>query len=360
MKDDGVTYREAGVDIEAADALVERIGASARSTHDPGVIGGIGGFAALYGLRQGLPGFVEMRDPLLVSGTDGVGTKLKVAFAAGRHGSIGIDLVAMCVNDVVTCGAMPLFFLDYFGTGALEGDVAAEVIEGIAEGCRRAGCALVGGETAELPGLYARGEYDLAGFAVGIVDRPRMLTGESVATQDVLVGVSSSGLHSNGYSLARKVFLQGDPDLDQHDEALGGSLADVLLEPTIIYAELAGAWMERARPKACAHITGGGLQGNIPRVLPSSVVAVLEPGTWPLPSVFAEIARRGPVRPAEMFKTFNMGLGWVGVFAPEDAATAIEVAQGLGLSAHRIGRIESGQEDVRLDPEAHFRAWGLG
>jgi phosphoribosylformylglycinamidine cyclo-ligase len=340
--DDEVTYRDAGVDIDRADAWVDRIGEMARRTHGPGVLGGLGGFAAVFSLRDGVPDFASMRDPLLVSGTDGVGTKLKVAFAAGRHRTVGIDLVAMCVNDLLTTGATPLFFLDYYGTGRLEPEVATEVVAGIAEGCRRAQCALTGGETAELPGMYAAGEYDLAGFAVGIVDRPELLDGSNCRAGDVLIGVESSGLHSNGYSLARRILVgAGDVDWEATDADLGGSLADVLLEPTLIYTALARG-LRSAGAKCHAHITGGGLPGNVPRVLPAGLGARVDWGSWSMPTVFETLARRGPVAWPEMARTFNLGVGWVSVVEPAAAAAALRAAEAVGRRAWTIGALEAG------------------
>jgi len=312
-----ITYKDAGVDIDAGNSLVDRIKPLAKATMRPEVVGGIGGFAGLCGLPA------RYREPLLVSGTDGVGTKLKTAFATGRHGTIGIDLVAMCVNDVLVTGAEPLFFLDYYATGKLSVDVAAEVIAGIAEGCRQAGCTLLGGETAELPGLYHAGDYDLAGFSVGVVERSELRPRTDLAAGDVVIGLPSSGLHSNGHSLARKVLLDvlGLP-FDARPDALGGaSVADVLLEPTIIYAPafraLGGlAW------KAAAHITGGGLIENPPRIFRDDALAVeLDPATWEVPAVIRMIGAAG-VEEMELRRTFNGGLGMLIVVAAGDAAAA--------------------------------------
>ncbi|MEM1025584.1 MAG: phosphoribosylformylglycinamidine cyclo-ligase [Myxococcota bacterium] len=346
MADEGVSYKDAGVDIEKADEFVDRIRALP-GTRGPGLLGGLGGFAALFSLREGVPGFADMEDPVLVSGTDGVGTKLKVAFAAERHDTIGQDLVAMCVNDLVTTGARPLFFLDYFGTGALEPSVAAEVVRGIGRACEAAGCLLVGGETAELPGMYAAGEYDLAGFAVGIVDRARMVSGSEVVAGDLIVGLSSSGLHSNGYSLARRV-LPLDAEIETRP------VADVLLEPTLLYVK-ASELLTALSAKAHAHITGGGIPGNLPRVLPKGVRARIDLDSWPMPAVFRAIAERGPVAGIELFKTFNMGLGWLSVVAPADAAEALRVLREAGYAAQVVGAIEAAdapelEADVRFEP----------
>jgi phosphoribosylformylglycinamidine cyclo-ligase len=315
-----ITYKQAGVDIDAGNALVERIKPLARATTRPEVLGGIGGFAALCSLPS------RYREPILVSGTDGVGTKLKTAFAVGRHDTIGVDLVAMCVNDVLVTGAEPLFFLDYFATGKLDVDTGAAVIGGIAEGCRQAGCALVGGETAELPGLYHGSDYDLAGFCVGVVEKSEIRPRRDLVAGDVVIGLPSSGLHSNGHSLARKVVLEVLAlPFDSRPELLdGATVAEVLLAPTVIYApafrrmgEAQIAW------KAAAHITGGGLVENPPRFFADDALAVeLDPSTWAVPPVMQLIASAG-VDAMEMRRTFNMGLGMVIVVAPGDADRAL-------------------------------------
>ena len=316
-----LTYKDAGVDIDAGEALVDRIKPLAKATTRPEVVAGIGGFAALCSI----PG--KYKEPILVSGTDGVGTKLKSAFATGRHRPIGIDLVAMCVNDVLVTGAEPLFFLDYFATGALRVDTAAEVIAGIADGCTQAGCALVGGETAELPGLYHHGHYDLAGFCVGVVEksaiRPRP---DRLAAGDVVLGLPSAGLHSNGHSLARKVILEvlGLPWDARPPELGGASVADVLLQPTIIYASgFAALAANGVGWKAAAHITGGGLVENPPRIFgdAAALAVELDPATWDVPGVFHLIETAG-VAPLEMRRTFNMGLGMLVVVSPDDAKAA--------------------------------------
>jgi len=342
-----ITYKDAGVDIDAGNALVDRIKPLARSTQRPEVLGGIGGFAALCRIPAGY------EEPILVSGTDGVGTKLKTALAAGRHDTIGIDLVAMCVNDVLVTGAEPLFFLDYFATGALDVDTAASVIAGIAEGCRQAGCALVGGETAELPGLYHGRDYDLAGFCVGVVERARIRPGRDLAAGDVVIGLPSSGLHSNGHSLARKVVLEvlGLP-LDARPPELGGaSVADELLRPTIIYAGAFRALRDAGVPwKAAAHITGGGLVENPPRIFPpedASLAVELDPRTWEVPPIMQLIARAG-VAEAELARTFNLGLGMVIIVPPEAADGAVVLLADAG--ARVVGRLvpRAGGEPSRL------------
>jgi phosphoribosylformylglycinamidine cyclo-ligase len=310
-----MTYRGAGVDIDAGEALVERIRPLARATARAGVIGGIGGFAALFDPRAA--GFA---DPVLVASTDGVGTKLKLAIETGEHATIGIDLVAMCVNDVVVHGAEPLFFLDYFATGRLEVEQAAAVLAGIAAGCREAGCALIGGETAELPGLYGVGDYDLAGFAVGAAERGRLLP-QGVAPGDALLGFPSTGVHANGFSLVRRIVAQAALAWsDPAPFAPRATLGAALLAPTRLYVAPILALHRAGLLKAAAHITGGGLPGNVPRVLPEGVDAVIDPRRWPLPPVFAWLARAGMVRGSEMLRVFNCGIGMVAVV--EDAAAA--------------------------------------
>jgi phosphoribosylformylglycinamidine cyclo-ligase len=315
-----LSYKDAGVDIDAGARLVERIKPLAKSTARPEVLGDLGGFAGLCALPS------RYRQPILVSGTDGVGTKLKSALATGRHDTVGIDLVAMCVNDIAVTGAEPLFFLDYYGTGTLEVDVAAEVMAGIAEGCRQAGCALIGGETAELPGLYARGDYDLAGFCVGVVERDDIRDGTDLAAGDLLIGLPSVGLHSNGHSLARKVLLETFAHGwgDTPDALEGDSVAEVLLRPTVIYVPALRALGEAGvRFKAAAHITGGGLIENPPRMLRDPALALrFDPSTWQVPAVFGYLASAGIER-VEMFRTFNMGLGMVVACAAADADRAV-------------------------------------
>jgi phosphoribosylformylglycinamidine cyclo-ligase len=340
-----ITYKDAGVDIDAGESLVERIKPLARSTMRPEVLAGIGGFAALCRIPSGYT------DPVLVSGTDGVGTKLKTALAAGRHDTIGIDLVAMCVNDVLVTGAEPVFFLDYFATGALDVETAAQVIAGIAEGCRQAGCALVGGETAELPGLYHGRDYDLAGFCVGVVERAGIRPRRDLAAGDAVIGLPSAGLHSNGHSLARKVVLDVLAlPLDARPPELGGaSVADELLRPTIIYADAFTRLRAAGVPwKAAAHITGGGLVENPPRIFADDALAVeLDPDTWGLPPIMRMIARAG-VEPGEMLRTFNMGLGMV-IVVPADAAAAATAAL-AGARARVVGAIvpRAGGEPSRM------------
>jgi phosphoribosylformylglycinamidine cyclo-ligase len=339
----GLTYRTAGVDIAAADALVEVIKPFARATHRPGVMGGLGGFGALFDLKAA--GFV---DPVLVASTDGVGTKLKIAIETGIHNTVGIDLVAMCVNDVVVQGAEPLFFLDYFATGKLEPRQAREVIAGIASGCNEAGCALVGGETAEMPGLYRDGDYDLAGFAVGAAERGRLLP-SGVAPGDAILGLASSGVHSNAFSLVRRVVELSGLGWDAAAPfAPDMSLGQALMVPTRIYVSALLALHRAGLLKAAAHITGGGLPGNLPRVLPENTAAVLEP-YWSVPPVFGWLARTGSIAPDEMLRVFNCGIGMVLVVADADAATGL--LRDRGESVARIGHIAtaSGPPEVRID-----------
>ncbi len=338
-----VTYRHAGVDIEAGDELVERIKPLARATRIAEVLADVGGFAGLCRVPEGVD------EPVLVSGTDGVGTKLKVAFATGVHDTIGIDLVAMSVNDVVTTGARPLFFLDYFATSKLDVAVAEKVITGIARGCEESGCALLGGETAELPGMYAPGEYDLAGFCVGVVARSRLVDGSRVAEGDHVLGLASSGLHSNGYSLARRVL--GDASEERPEELGGATVAEALLRPTRLYARIVRTLCARSDVdvRAMSHVTGGGLPGNLPRVLPEGLGVRLG-APWQRPPVFDLIARRGPVEEPEMRATFNLGVGFVFVVAASTATGAARALHDAGETPIDLGRV------VRVDKEAPFEA----
>ncbi len=342
-----LTYRDAGVDIEAGDALVEVIKPLARSTDRAGTMGGLGGFGALFDLKAA--GF---RDPVLVSSTDGVGTKLKLAIDSGIHGFVGQDLVAMCVNDLVVQGAEPLFFLDYFATGKLEVAQAAAVVGGIAEGCRIAGCALVGGETAEMPGLYKGGDYDLAGFTVGAAERDALLPRADIGPGDVLLGLASSGVHSNGFSLVRRILEGTNLTLDAPAPFAGGqNVAEALLVPTRIYVKPVLALHKAGLLKAAAHITGGGLPGNLPRVLPTGVVAALDARAWSLPPVFGWLARTGNVAAEEMLRVFNCGLGMVLVVGEAEAEAAKAQLEAAGETVFRIGALEAGEgaAAVRVD-----------
>jgi phosphoribosylformylglycinamidine cyclo-ligase len=339
----GLSYREAGVDIDAGDELVRRIKPLAERTRIAEQLGGIGGFAGLCGLPQG------MKEPILVSGTDGVGTKLKLAFLANRHDTVGIDLVAMCVNDVATCGARPLFFLDYFATGKLSVDVAEQVVAGIAEGCKQAGCALLGGETAELPGFYAEGEYDLAGFSVGVVEKSAIIDGTKVSVGDVVLGVSSSGLHSNGYSLARKALLErAGYALDALLPELGEPLVDALIRPTRIYIKTIQAALNAGEVHSLCHVTGGGLPENLPRVLPKGVALELDTKSWKRPPIFDLIQRAGNTDDAEMYRTFNMGLGLVMVVPESSVDPVMKAVQAAGETVQRVGRVVSHVDGPRV------------
>ena len=331
----GLSYRDAGVDIDAGDALVEAIKPFARRTLRPEVLAGIGGFGALCEIPK------KYRHPVLVSGTDGVGTKLKLAFSLGRHDSVGIDLVAMSVNDVLVQGAEPLFFLDYFACGKLEPSVAAQVVKGIARGCELAGCALIGGETAEMPGMYPAGEYDLAGFCVGVVEKSRIIDGRSIAPGDAILGLASSGAHSNGFSLIRKILekAKADPGID-------------FLQPTQIYVKPVLALLENVPVKGLAHITGGGIAGNVPRILPEGTSAVIKKASWPRPALFSWLQREGKIAEDEMFRVFNCGIGMVAVVAAEDARRAAENLRASGETVYEIGVVEAGSA---AEPQALIR-----
>ncbi len=330
------------MDIDAGAALVEAVKPLARSTARPGANADLGGFGGFFDLKQ-----AGYSDPMLVAATDGVGTKLTVAKEAGLHGGVGIDLVAMCVNDLVVQGAEPLFFLDYFATGALEVDQARDVVAGIAEGCKQAGCALIGGETAEMPGLYGAGEYDLAGFSVGAVERGQALTGEDVVPGDVVLGLASSGVHSNGFSLVRRMVADaglgyGDPAPFDPEQSLG----EALLEPTRIYVKSCLAALAAGGLHGLAHITGGGLSENLPRILPSKTCAKLDGGAWPLPPVFAWLAGLGGLPETEMIRTFNCGIGMAAVVAAESAPDLIRIFEEAGEQVSQIGRIEAQEAEL--------------
>jgi phosphoribosylformylglycinamidine cyclo-ligase len=336
-----LSYRDAGVDIEAGDALVDRIKPFAKRTMRPEVLGGIGGFGALFELSK------KFKEPVLVSGTDGVGTKLKLAFQLNKHDTVGQDLVAMSVNDILVQGAEPLFFLDYFACGKLEVDTAADVVKGIAQGCELAGCALIGGETAEMPGMYPAGEYDLAGFAVGAVEKADIIDGSKIVPGDVVLGLASSGAHSNGYSLIRKIIEVAKPDLDA--DFHGRKMRDVVMEPTRIYVKPLLALMQ-AQPgvvKGMAHITGGGITENVPRILRDELTARIDAASWTLPPLFQWLQKEGNVDMQEMYRVFNCGIGMAVVVAAADADAAEAALKAAGETVHRIGRI-----DARKDGEA--------
>jgi len=327
-----LTYCDAGVDIDAGDALVEKIKPYARRTMRPGVLAGIGGFGALFEVPKGY------REPVLVSGTDGVGTKLKLAFELSRHDTIGIDLVAMSVNDILTLGAEPLYFLDYYACGKLDVDTASEVVKGVAAGCERAGCALIGGETAEMPGMYAPGEYDLAGFAVGVVEKTRIVDGSTINAGDVLLGLASNGAHSNGYSLIRKIIAARGARLD---ERLGSeTLADLILAPTRIYVKPVLHLLRSIRVKGMAHITGGGLVENVPRVLADNLMARIDRTAWTMPLLFEWLQDAGKVADEEMLRVFNCGIGMVLVVNAGDADAALTILAASGETAWRIGAVD--------------------
>jgi phosphoribosylformylglycinamidine cyclo-ligase len=339
----GLTYRDAGVDIDAGESLVDAIKPIAKSTRRPGCMDDLGGFGAMFQIP---PGYQE---PILVSGTDGVGTKLRLAIDSGIHDTIGIDLVAMCANDILVQGAEPLFFLDYFATGKLDVKTATSIVSGIGDGCKLAGAALIGGETAEMPGMYADGDYDLAGFCVGVVEKSAIIDGSSVGEGDVLIALSSSGPHSNGYSLVRKVIEVSNADLDQ--EFGNTTLARTLLEPTRIYVKPVLNLLQEVQLHALAHITGGGLSGNICRVIPDGLVAVVERASWDFPGVFEWIQKNGNIADSEMLNTFNCGMGMVLVVAAKDAPAVVEILEAEGEKVWLAGRIEkaeTGSERVRI------------
>ncbi len=342
-----LTYRDAGVDIDAGNALIERIKPLAAATTRPGVVTGLGGFGALFELP-----WARYRQPVLVSGTDGVGTKLKLALELGQHDGVGIDLVAMCANDILVAGAEPLFFLDYYATGRLDLEVATAVIGGIAEGCRRAGCALTGGETAEMPGMYAAGDYDLAGFCVGIAEKDALITPDRVRPGDMLIALASSGPHSNGFSLIRKVLEVCGADPRQ--PLAGSTLGELLMAPTRIYVKPVLAMMERIRVHAMAHITGGGLLENIPRVLPSGVRAVVDLASWRRPAVFDWLQTKGGISNTEMLRTFNCGVGLVLCVAPGDAAAVCAALNGAGEQAWVLGHIATNPSDSKAQAQVEL------
>ena len=331
-------YKKAGVDIEAGNEFVRRIRPLVRSTFRPEVLTDIGGFGGLFRFDP-----KRYRDPVLVSGTDGVGTKLRIAFLTGRHDTVGVDLVAMCVNDVAVCGAEPLFFLDYFACGKLDVPTATDVIKGVAKGCELAGCALIGGETAEMPSMYPDGEYDLAGFAVGAVEKSKIIDGSKIVPGDVVLGLASSGAHSNGYSLVRKIISVAKPDLEQ--DFHGRKLADVLMEPTRIYVKPLLALMAALEIKGMVHVTGGGLVENVPRVLQKNLTAVLHRDGWTMPPLFTWLQQHGGVADDEMHRVFNCGIGMAVIVSKENADTAMAQLKAAGESVTRIGEIRERQGD---------------
>jgi phosphoribosylformylglycinamidine cyclo-ligase len=333
MTQQSLSYRDAGVDIDAGDALVDRIKPFAKKTLRDGVLGGIGGFGALFEVPK------KYREPVLVSGTDGVGTKLKLAFELNRHDTVGIDLVAMSVNDILVQGAEPLFFLDYFACGKLDVDTAASVVQGIAKGCELSGCALIGGETAEMPGMYPAGEYDLAGFAVGVVEKTKIIDGSTIVPGDAVIGIASSGAHSNGYSLVRKIIERAQPDLNAKFDG-DKTLADAIMAPTHLYVKPVLALMQALPVKGMAHITGGGLTENVPRVLPAATKAVLQKSAWQRPKLFDWLQQEGGVAESEMHRVFNCGIGMVLIVAQEHRQQALDLLLAAGEKAMAIGTIE--------------------
>lgn len=347
MSDTRITYKDAGVDIEAGNSFVNMIKPLVKSTFRPEVMADIGGFGGLFSLNAS-----KYKNPVLVSGTDGVGTKLKIAFMSDRHDTVGIDLVAMCVNDIIVQGAEPLFFLDYLATGRLLPEKAAQIVKGIAEGCRQAGCALIGGETAEMPGFYADGEYDVAGFAVGAVDRENIIDGSNIAVGNRLIGIASSGLHSNGYSLVRKlVFERLGLSIDSQFPGTGRTVSEELLTPTRIYVRSVMNLLKDFRLNGIAHITGGGLLENVPRILPRGCQAIIQLNTWERPALFNVLQDAGNVDRDEMYRAFNMGIGMVLAVAESDVEDIIDRLKGLGDLAWTIGEITAcpeGSECVRL------------
>lgn len=333
-----ITYKKAGVDIDEGDRFVRLISPVVKKTFRPEVLTDIGSFGALFKLDT-----LRYKEPVLVSGTDGVGTKLKIAFMMDKHDTVGIDLVAMCVNDILTLGAEPLFFLDYFATGKLDADKAKDVVKGIADGCSEAGCSLIGGETAEMPGFYQGEEYDLAGFAVGVVEKSGIVTGERIEAGDAIIGIASSGLHSNGYSLARKIFFEvAHLAVDKYMPELKASLGETLLAPTKIYVNAVKALKEHADIRGMAHITGGGLSGNVPRIIRDGLTVVIKENSWPVPPVFNVMKTLGNVPAEDMRKTFNLGIGYVIVLPEEVSGLSISNLKHYGFDAYHIGFVEKG------------------
>lgn len=333
-----ITYKEAGVDIDEGDRLVKLISPIVKRTFRKEVLADIGSFGALFRLD-----LKKYREPILVSGTDGVGTKLKIAFLTGKFDTVGIDLVAMCVNDILTLGAEPLFFLDYYATGSLSAEKARDVVKGIADGCLQSGCSLIGGETAEMPGFYEADEFDLAGFAVGVVDRKKVVDGRSIKPGDAVIGVLSSGIHSNGYSLVRKVLIDHQKmTMETFVSELNQTLGEALLMPTRIYVKGVAAVGKKVKIKGMAHITGGGIPGNLPRILPKGLRASIFRNSWEVPALFSLVQKLGSVPEDDMKKTFNMGIGYVIVVSPKDADASVALLKKSGYPAYQIGFIEKG------------------
>lgn len=331
-----ISYKDSGVDVERGYQAVKLMREHVKSTYTDGVLGDIGSFGGFFSMPKG------MEEPVLVAGTDGVGTKLKYAFVADKHDTIGIDAVAMCVNDIVCQGAKPLFFLDYFATGALSPEVVATVVSGVAEGCRQSSCALIGGETAEMPGFYAAGEYDIAGFAVGVVDKKKVINGKNIKAGDVLVGIKSSGIHSNGYSLVRKLWGEDKAELEKYDERLGGRVIDVLLTPTKIYVKSILALIEKVQVKGIAHITGGGFIENIPRIFPEGIGCEIDTKSYEVPALFKIMQEKAGISDSQIYNTFNMGIGMVVCVDEKDVAATIAQLESTGEKCAVIGKTVKG------------------
>ena len=338
-------YKNAGVDIEAGYKSVELMKKHVKETMRPEVFGGLGGFSGAFSMSA----FKDMEKPTLVSGTDGVGTKLKLAFILDKHNTVGIDCVAMCVNDIACAGGEPLFFLDYIACGKNEPEKIADIVSGVAEGCKQAGAALIGGETAEMPGFYPVDEYDLAGFAVGVVDEKDLITGANIKPGDVLVGMASSGVHSNGFSLVRKVFSMTEENLNTYYECLGKTLGEALIAPTKIYVKALKAVKDAGVTiKGCSHITGGGFYENIPRMLPEGVRAVVEKDSYPIPPIFKMLQEDGDIAEEMMYNTYNMGLGLILALDPADVEKAMEAMKAAGVDAYIVGYVDAGEKGVTL------------
>ena len=339
-----ISYKDSGVDVTRGYKAVDLMKKHVKSTYNENVLGDIGSFGGFFSIAG-----EKMEEPILVAGTDGVGTKLKYAFLLDKHDTIGIDAVAMCVNDIVCQGAKPLFFLDYYACGRLYPEAEAEVVKGIAEGCRQAGCALIGGETAEMPGFYPDGEYDLAGFAVGIVDKKKVINGKSIQAGDVLVGIKSSGVHSNGYSLVRKLFGdENKAELEKYDERLGATVAEVLLKPTKIYVKSILALLEKVEVKGIAHITGGGFIENIPRILPEGVSAEIVKNSYEVPAVFKVMQERAEITDEQIYNTFNMGIGMIVCVSPENVDATLASLKESGEEVCVVGKVVEGDRKVIL------------
>jgi phosphoribosylformylglycinamidine cyclo-ligase len=338
----GKSYKDAGVDINLANKIVKKIKPLIDKTSIPGVLGGIGGFGGFFSLAE-----QNYKEPVLVSGTDGVGTKLKIAFTLNKHNTVGIDLVAMSVNDIITCGAKPLFFLDYISIGKLSEKVVVEIIKGITEGCKMADCALLGGETAEMPGFYPEGEYDLAGFAVGVVEKSKIIDGRNIKEEDLVIGIASNGLHSNGFSLARKILLESNKyKIEDKVSSFGEYLGEELLTPTKIYVHPVLYLLGKYKILGIAHITGGGLLENIPRILPEEVSVKIDRESWPIPSIFSLIQKEGKISDEDMFRTFNMGIGMALVVRQKEALEILEALRLIGYNSYIIGKAIKGNKQI--------------